>query len=154
MCGQTHEYNVLGGNVKATTVRMQRIDGHVVIDVDDLLRVFANMIRELDCEQDAIHTEVVTSSLSVEEKAEKMQHAIMATGAACQLELLAKSLEKWKADEIRESDEDDQGEAPTSCDGCHYNQDGRCQDTDALGPEGGDLREDRQPRECFEEEIQ
>lgn len=40
--------------------------------------------------------------------------------------------------------------AQTTCEGCRYNQDGRCHDRTAYGPEGGDLLGDDSPKLCHE----
>lgn len=40
--------------------------------------------------------------------------------------------------------------AQTTCESCRYNQDGRCHDRTAYGPEGGDLPADDSPRLCYE----
>jgi hypothetical protein len=137
-----------------TTVRMQRIDDHIVIDVDDLLKMLVDLTRKLDGEREKISREIVGSwHMSDQEKAEKMQEAVMTCGAAGELEILTETLERWKADEIRVSDQEEGGAPPTSCDGCHYNQKGRCEEHAVWGPAGADLPTDRYVRGCYEGDI-
>lgn len=138
----------------ATSVRMQRIDDRIVIDVDDLLKMLADLTRELDRDREKITKEIVGSwHLSDEKKAEKMQEAVMTCGAAGELEILVKILERWKADEIRVTDQEEGGAPPTSCEGCHFNREGRCREDAVWGPGGADLPLDRYPRGCYEGDI-
>lgn len=81
-------------------VRMQRVDDRVVVDVDDLVKMFRVMRKALQHERDGCMQAVEHSwHLTDEEKLEKVREAVRIGGQSAELEALAETFEEWKADE-------------------------------------------------------